>query len=91
MLGTGRPFVFEFINPKKSISGVEKLAGFSVNEPFVKTIGELKVVDKQYFDHMKEIESQKAKRYSAVCWIDRPLTDEDIEKLESLKDIKLAQ
>jgi tRNA pseudouridine synthase 10 len=83
MLGTGRPFVFEFVNPRRAISchnGIEEL---KVNGEFVRCPS-LKIVDMKFFDHLKEIESQKAKRYAAVVWLNREITDKDIETLNSV-------
>jgi tRNA U54 and U55 pseudouridine synthase Pus10 len=50
----------------------------------------MRIVDKEFFDQMKEIESQKAKRYAAVVWLSRDFTQADYDKLNALKNIKLA-
>lgn len=65
MLGTGRPFIFEFINPRKAISCQEAVKDIKFSSPYV-VCRDFKIVDKAFFDHLKEIESQKAKRYCAV-------------------------
>ena len=45
MLGSGRPFVFEFINPKKAISCHDSVKDIKVDTPYVRCHG-LKIVDK---------------------------------------------
>ena len=90
MLGTGRPFIFEFVNPRRAYSPIGEIEKCSVNSKSVK-VKDFKIVDKEFFDRMKEIESQKAKRYSAVVWLSRDITEDDCKKLNSLRNIKLAQ
>jgi len=89
MLGTGRPFIFEFVNPRRAYTPHNQIENVSVNSKSVK-VKDFKIVDKEFFERMKEIESQKAKRYSAVVWLSRQITDEDCQKLNSLRAIKLA-
>ena len=36
-------------------------------------------------------ETDKQKVYSALCCIDRPLTDQDIDKLHAIKDLTINQ
>mmetsp|Transcript_12778 Transcript_12778/g.21601 ORF Transcript_12778/g.21601 Transcript_12778/m.21601 type:complete len:91 (-) Transcript_12778:304-576(-) len=90
MLGSGRPYVFELVNPKKSVSAREALKVLEIKGEFVRNVGALALIDKRTFDAMKEKEVQKAKRYSAVCWADRELAQADIDKLESLRSLQLA-
>ena len=72
MLGQGRPFIMEFVNPKKSLSCRE-----SVNDALLRKVinsdlvfcHEFKIVDRQFFDSLKEIETSKAKSYSCIVWV----------------------
>jgi tRNA pseudouridine synthase 10 len=77
MLGTGRPFIFEFVNPRRAISCHKVIETLKVESEFVRA-PDLKIVDMNFFDHLKEVESQKAKRYAAVVWLVRDITDQDI-------------
>lgn len=48
-------------------------------------------MDKHFFDELKEIQEQKAKRYCAVMWSRNTITDQDIEKLNGLRNIAVSQ
>jgi len=80
MLGSGRPFVFEFINPKKAISCHDSVKDITVDTPYVRC-HDFKIVDKAFFDRLKEIENSKAKRYAAVVRVgvkgQREINDQD--------------
>jgi hypothetical protein len=39
---------------------------------------------------MKEIDNLKAKSYATVVWTDKQITSEDLDKLNSLRYVKLA-
>lgn len=87
MLGKGRPFVYELIDPKRAVD-------FSLLE--AKTVGEVSVeeytaVDKEFFETIKEMSENKAKRYMAVVQFKQGLTDENIKKLNDLREIELSQ
>ena len=56
MLGTGRPFIFEFVNPKRAYTPQNQIESCSVNSKSVK-VKDFKIVDKEFFEKMKEIES----------------------------------
>lgn len=73
MLGTGRPFVFELMNPKRTLSASKIMDSLKVNGPYV-YCSEFKIVDKQFFDKMKDMESKKAKSYAAVVHSNTVLT-----------------
>lgn len=92
MLGTGRPFIFEFINPKKAISCHEEFKKLVIDNEWVKC-HDFKIVDKNFFDKMKEIENLKAKRYCAIVRVGidsaMEIKDSDIEKLNALNNIEV--
>jgi len=70
MLGEGRPFIMEFTNPKKVLSCREMIPHLG---EYIKSevvyCKDFKIVDKQYFDELKEIENSKAKSYCCVVWV----------------------
>ena len=90
MLGKGRPFIFEFINPKKWISCFKNIDKMSVQSPYV-SCTDLKIVDKSFFDRLKEIEGSKAKSYAAVICSKQPFTQADADILNKTSDLTLAQ
>ena len=49
MLGTGRPFVFELMNPKRAISCVENICNIKMDSQYVRC-SDFKIVDKLFFD-----------------------------------------
>ena len=73
MLGLGRPFVMEIVNPMRAISGSEKLEKLSISGPHI-FCKEFKIVDKSFFDGLKEMETSKAKSYAAVMFSKEPFT-----------------
>jgi tRNA U54 and U55 pseudouridine synthase Pus10 len=93
MLGIGRPFIVEFVSPKKSISCREK-----INDEYLRGLinhelvycHEFKIVDKAFFDSLKDIEISKAKSYSCVVWVKRRITPKDCEKLgQAVKELQV--
>ena len=73
MLGKGRPFIFEFVNPRRAISCYKVVDKISVESPYV-SCTDFKIVDKSFFDRLKEIEGTKAKSYAAVICSKEPFT-----------------
>ncbi|XP_054721554.1 tRNA pseudouridine synthase Pus10-like [Uloborus diversus] len=94
MLGDGRPFVLEVINPRRvswtseEIKNVEKEINESTHLIAVK---HLQIISKQDTLLLKEGEEMKRKSYTAVCLLDRTLSQEDILKLEKVQDLVLMQ
>ena len=72
MLGDGRPFIIEFVSPKKAHSCLEwiddKKLSAVMNTDLV-TCHDFKIVSRGFFDSLKEIEISKAKSYSCVVWV----------------------
>ena len=85
MLGEGRPFICEFVNPRKRHSALEKISTFSdlmkSDEIFC---FDLKVVDKKFFDELKAIENSKAKSYCCIVWTKRRINQKDMDRLNVL-------
>lgn len=85
MLGTGRPFIMEFINPKKSISCRDKVNQIQdIISSKVVVCHDFKIVDKKFFDELKEIENSKAKCYCSIVWVKKRITEKELnEKLNT--------
>ncbi|GIY95708.1 tRNA pseudouridine synthase Pus10 [Caerostris extrusa] len=94
MLGNGRPFVLEVINPRclewtsKEIKAIEDEINCNSN---IIAVRDLQVISKMDTLILKEGEEKKRKSYIALCLVKKTLTSEDVTKLESLKDLKLEQ
>ncbi|CAN4123052.1 unnamed protein product [Withania somnifera] len=51
----------------------------------------LRAVGSQGWDLMREGAAEKQKQYAALVWISHPVSDEDLETISSLKELKVAQ
>ncbi|KAH7820122.1 putative tRNA pseudouridine [Monocercomonoides exilis] len=95
MLGNGRPFVIEVINPKCPLRTQDELK--SVEDEInhkkdVIQIRNLHIVSKDEFQHLKEGENQKRKVYSAVVWTEAPQTPERLRQLiDTTEDVLVKQ
>lgn len=90
MLGQGRPFILEFVNPKKVLScrdAIPDLQRYITSS--VVYCHQFQLVTKKFFDELKEIENLKAKSYCCVVWVKRRITKKDCEMLNSLENIKV--
>jgi len=94
MLGSGRPFAFECLNPRKTKFTKEELlelenhinchhAGVMVNS--------LQVVTKEDIKTLKEGEEDKRKRYTALCVTAEPCQEHMFNELPKLIDLILKQ
>eukprot|EP00742_Colponemidia_sp_Colp-10_P010130 GILJ01011104.1.p1 GENE.GILJ01011104.1~~GILJ01011104.1.p1 ORF type:complete len:528 (-),score=63.68 GILJ01011104.1:151-1734(-) len=94
MLGTGRPFVVELIDPHRTNVSQEELDAIQhqVNDTNDRIqIHGLKIVDKTYFDKLKEGEESKRKSYCCVVWLSRPVDLAEVTVLQDMKDIAIEQ
>ncbi|KAK3714385.1 hypothetical protein QZH41_020614 [Actinostola sp. cb2023] len=94
MLGTGRPFVVECMNPHKNILSAEFLSGLQkeINSSTADiAIRDLQVVTKENYGILKEAESTKTKTYSCQIWTEKEITKEDLLPLNDIKDLTLKQ
>ena len=94
MLGNGRPFVLELLNPRKVVITEEEL--FEASEMINKStdlvaVRQLKLITKQSLSLIKEGEEEKRKRYCAVIWVENDITPSDLKTIASIKDLKIAQ
>lgn len=94
MLGTGRPFVFECVNAKKSKFTEKELIDLAVSisevHPDV-AVNSLAVVNKADVKKLKDGETSKRKRYTALCVTKLPYDLEAVKKLENMTDLELEQ
>lgn len=94
MLGSGRPFLVEIQNSRHVPSeALIKEIEVKINnlENKLVRVKNLKLVDSHGWSLMQEGEEEKQKQYAALVWIDRPLKDEDMQAISSLKDKKILQ
>ncbi|KAH9509327.1 putative tRNA pseudouridine synthase Pus10 [Bulinus truncatus] len=94
MLGLGRPFIIELINPHFVKFSLEDLAALQtrINDLSKDVqVRDLQIVTRKDTDRLKEGEIDKTKTYSAVCWCERELTKSDVELVNSLKELTLQQ
>ncbi|XP_059161155.1 tRNA pseudouridine synthase Pus10-like [Physella acuta] len=94
MLGIGRPFVVELINPHYVKISKDELRELQKEINCVSAsvqVRDLQIVTREDTNILKEGETDKTKSYSAVCWCQREITEEDIQMLSKLQDLKLQQ
>ena len=92
MLGGGRPFMLEIINPKKNMEKEIKKIEEEINKTskFIK-VHNLEVCNKEYTETIKKAEVNKTKIYTCFVWVQKIITEEDINKLNTLKNLELTQ
>lgn len=91
MLGKGRPFVLEVINPYinyKDIATVENT--INANSHLVK-VSNLSFEDKNYFEVIKKYETSKMKYYTCIVWVEKVVDASDIDKLNAVSNLKVVQ
>jgi len=95
MLGLGRPFLFELVNPRKVYFSKDEMAKIqdqintSTTDLFIR---DLQMVSKASINALKEGEDQKRKTYTALCVIRKEFSIDWIkEKLEAITDLELGQ
>ena len=87
MLGNGRPFMVELVNPKKcqkSQSFLKALEDRINSQSPDVAVSKLQIVDKSQSKLLKEGEAEKSKSYSALCCFIHPPTKEQLKMLENL-------
>ncbi|KAI3460441.1 hypothetical protein Pfo_017104 [Paulownia fortunei] len=93
MLGAGRPFLVEIQNARQFPSDVLiKDIEMKINNLESKfEVKNLKFLGSQGWELMREGEAEKQKQYAALVWISRPLNNDDVQTLLSLKDMQILQ
>ncbi|KAL9551899.1 hypothetical protein MBANPS3_004036 [Mucor bainieri] len=90
MLGTGRPFYLELINPRTPRLSDEQYKQIEQeinNQPIHKDnvqVRHLGYIKPEYTSIIKEGEETKTKRYRALVWLSEPLTDQVIERINKV-------
>jgi len=94
MLGGGRPFCFELIDPRRTLSVKEsdlvKMAETINLSPDV-NVRELHFSDDSCFEKLKESECEKIKAYCCIVYSKRLINQNDIDYLNSQLELKLNQ
>ncbi|KAL5778307.1 hypothetical protein ACOSP7_011233 [Xanthoceras sorbifolium] len=94
MLGSGRPFLVEIQNARQVPSELfVKEIETKINnlENKLIRVKNLKAVGSQGWTLMREGESEKQKQYVALVWISRPLQDEELQSISSMKELHILQ
>lgn len=99
MLGTGRPFSVEIVNPvnlcASSTIDLEALATrvvevSNVLEAPVEVLG-LRLADKNESSAVDASAGTKRKTYACVVWFERPVSEQDVEKINRIRDLQIVQ
>jgi len=94
MLGSGRPFAVECLNPKKSSFSPEELQHLeeSINEVNVGvSVNSLKFTSKSKIKDLKEGEEEKIKTYEALCVTSQEMDPVTLKKLIEVENLELEQ
>lgn len=84
MLGSGRPFVLEIVNPKVrsiDLEKLEKLTNHHGREQI--EVKNYRFSTKNEVVNLKKSAEESIKKYRALIEFDSPITDKDLEKIES--------
>ncbi|KAJ3023591.1 UNVERIFIED_CONTAM: putative tRNA pseudouridine synthase Pus10 [Siphonaria sp. JEL0065] len=95
MLGTGRPFYIEIVNPRvldASRGEVKALQDF-VNDACVGKVqvSDLQLVGKRDTRHLKDSASTKKKSYSTLVRLSSPVSQTQLDEISNLKNLELKQ
>ncbi|KAL6076953.1 putative tRNA pseudouridine synthase Pus10 [Balamuthia mandrillaris] len=94
MLGDGRPFVMELINPRKTKYTAQDFIQMqqAINRSTNKIrIRDLQRIKKKDFNKLKDGEEHKSKAYRCVVWAEKELEPKDFDFMKDVKDLKVQQ
>lgn len=94
MLGSGRPFLIEVINPHRVRFSPEEFQKMEqeINAITPKVqVHQLQRVGKSDVLLLKDAEENKKKTYRCCVWIEKPILESDLEFLKEIKDLKIEQ
>ncbi|EGD73960.1 hypothetical protein PTSG_05654 [Salpingoeca rosetta] len=96
MLGTGRPFVLEFVNPRRIAAlTADVLAQHQADvngmEGSKVRVRDLRLVDKSDVALLHEGQEKKKKTYACPIWTETPLTQQQMDTINSTQDLLLHQ
>ncbi|KAJ0969809.1 hypothetical protein J5N97_022686 [Dioscorea zingiberensis] len=88
------PFLVEVANARvmPSMVDIQEIVNKINNskEKYV-MVRNLKLVGSEAWNLLREGEAEKQKQYAAVVWISRPLTEDDLHKISSIKNLDILQ
>nr|XP_033792967.1 putative tRNA pseudouridine synthase Pus10 [Geotrypetes seraphini]XP_033792968.1 putative tRNA pseudouridine synthase Pus10 [Geotrypetes seraphini] len=93
-LGKGRPFAIELVNPHRTQFTAQEMKEIQqvINSSSDKiAVRDLQLVTREAVGHMKEGEEEKTKCYNALIWTEKLILKTDIEFLDDLKELQIAQ
>ncbi|XP_064172380.1 putative tRNA pseudouridine synthase Pus10 isoform X2 [Anguilla rostrata] len=93
-LGNGRPFAVELLNPHRaqfSRAEMHQLQEAINSSSELIRVRDLQIVTRDAVAHMKEGEEDKTKSYGALIWTQRPIEKDDIEFINNIKELRIAQ
>uniref|UniRef100_F6PZI5 tRNA pseudouridine synthase Pus10 n=1 Tax=Xenopus tropicalis TaxID=8364 RepID=F6PZI5_XENTR len=89
----GRPFAIELLNPHKvqfTVQDIKALQQCNLNKSI--TADWICVLfTREAVAHMKEGEEEKTKCYCALIWLEKKIQNEDLQQLNGLQELKIAQ
>ncbi|XP_028417700.1 putative tRNA pseudouridine synthase Pus10, partial [Dendronephthya gigantea] len=94
MLGNGRPFILELINPRKVVQTLEQVKELQtrVNSSTEDIqIRDLQMIGREDCSKLKEGENSKTKTYRALVYVPDGFTEEELKPLMNLKNVTLDQ
>ena len=90
MLGDGRPFILEFINPRKSLScyqRIDEMRLIANRSDKVKAL-RMHMATKRDFEELKASCTTKQKSYVSLVWVKDPTDQETLDaKLNTIRDL----
>ncbi|PIA19659.1 hypothetical protein COEREDRAFT_90360 [Coemansia reversa NRRL 1564] len=87
MLGNGRPFYIECINPrikKHSVEKIQQIQKTLLEENSSVQVYNLQIIQSKDTSIIKEGEEQKTKHYCALVWFSQLLTEEKLTELNNI-------
>ncbi|KAJ3183292.1 putative tRNA pseudouridine synthase Pus10 [Gaertneriomyces sp. JEL0708] len=95
MLGRGRPFYLELINPRRVEATSDEFAALQqdINTAAAGMVEarDLQIVDKDTIKHLKDAADTKSKSYSTLVKLASPVTHEQLEEISQIKDLAVKQ
>eukprot|EP01132_Coremiostelium_polycephalum_P001291 gene1291-1630_t len=94
MLGNGRPFFIEIVDPHKIFLKYDdfRLMEKNINDSTEKIkVSNLQIITKKQTNLIKDAEGSKQKDYRCVVWTSKPLQPQDLEILTNTKNIDIKQ
>ena len=95
MLGRGRPFAVELCNPIRLDIDVKILEKIKEDIKLTSNndvnINDLQFANKDDLLNLKKGEIEKQKTYRALCISSRPINQNDIDKINAIKDLQIQQ